>query len=865
MIYIKNLSNRIRWVFLFLILSIICHAFDIVSLVTKGRIMTGKGDGLAQMIPFQSYLYHKFTNFSFFYNIDFGSGGDVFQSLAYYYTTSPFFYINFIIAFFLDTFTSADLSSSSTWTVLQIIFSIIKLWLIFIVMYRLLIYFKLNVLASLTGTFLYGFSSIYYLYTFTWNFFSDVMFYLPLTILGMERLYRERKAGILVLGITLTLCSNFYFSYYQFIFIFIYFLFRVIVKADTDQLERVDKIKYTVILSLISAGIAAPLLYFGISGFLQNDRSLPKMDIPLFIDYSFHYNVFYNGYYVIVSVLVLFCICSLSLYRLYYFKLCLMFIVIFFIGSWFPYFDSFYNGFSYPQRRWVYQLVFICSIISAIFIHHLKYIKRKELIVGSITVITVLFFSMVAQGIVLIWILFIPVIIIVMFYFHLTHVDNYYYLLVTLILMCHFYMNMEYIKHHINEINPEEEINLDYVRSSEYDSATQRQFIEELKQINGVHNRIDWQVSETVNSPMLQNFAGIKLYSSIFDESIYKFYEKELMIPMQYDSNSYFSGLGNRANLYSLFNVDAAVRLGHSTTVPYGFKYYKDYFEPDMSKVYTAYTNKYQLPRVRVTNNIYESSSLKSPIDKEHAMLSGVVLDGDYTYNQLRRTDDVKYKVDISRRNAQFDGHTINVTEHNGGLTFKSNIKKQDAKTLYFDMTIKLLEPDKYHFISMDDYFIYKQTKHHEYRRPNDRMLIAADNKKRIKLKLPEGKYEFELHHVYPENYEVLRAAHSYEANHEMYTSKGSIFIKLKPHDKGYAVIPMQYKDGMTAYIDGQKTSIERGNYLMTAVKVKSGTRNVVITYRPPYIEFMCLISIVSLIGMFILIRKIKLDAHTKV
>ncbi|MEE1107418.1 hypothetical protein [Macrococcoides canis] len=30
-----------------------------------------------------------------------------------------------------------------------------------------------------------------------------------------------------------------------------------------------------------------------------------------------------------------------------------------------------------------------------------------------------------------------------------------------------------------------------------------------------------------------------------------------------------------------------------------------------------------------------------------------------------------------------------------------------------------------------------------------------------------------------------------------MYTNKGRIFIKLKPHDKGYAVIPMQYKNGM--------------------------------------------------------------------
>lgn len=63
------------------ILSLLAHSFVLFRLFKDGTLFTGKGDGIAQMIPFQMYLYDKFTHLHFFYDIDFGIGGDFLEVL----------------------------------------------------------------------------------------------------------------------------------------------------------------------------------------------------------------------------------------------------------------------------------------------------------------------------------------------------------------------------------------------------------------------------------------------------------------------------------------------------------------------------------------------------------------------------------------------------------------------------------------------------------------------------------------------------------------------------------------------------------------------------------------------------------------
>ena len=42
---------------------------------------------------------------------------------------------------------------------------------------------------------------------------------------------------------------------------------------------------------------------------------------------------------------------------------------------------------------------------------------------------------------------------------------------------------------------------------------------------------------------------------------------------------------------------------------------------------YNIYENQLNLPSVKVTQHLYNSKSLKTPINREHAMLDGAIID----------------------------------------------------------------------------------------------------------------------------------------------------------------------------------------------------------------------------------------------
>lgn len=67
-----------------------------------------------------------------------------------------------------------------------------------------------------------------------------------------------------------------------------------------------------------------------------------------------------------------------------------------------------------------------------------------------------------------------------------------------------------------------------------------------------------------------------------------------------------------------------------------------------------------------MTNHIYDSKSLKTPIDREHAMLDGVVLNNKGT-NYKQKAKNLLNQVDISSQNiVKSNKHHIKVTQSSG-------------------------------------------------------------------------------------------------------------------------------------------------------------------------------------------------------
>lgn len=835
-----------------LLLSLISHAQIIYRYFTEGVLYAGRGDMLAQLVPFQMYIYDKFTHFNFFYDIGFGIGGDFFRELSYYYTTSPLYYLNFTVVYLLDIFSSIDTSNILTWAKFQLLFSIIKLTLIFYVTYKFLIYMKLNKFACFIGAFCYGFSTSYVYLTLSWNFFTDVMLWLPLSIWGFEKLVREKKAGLFILAIALTLHANFYFSYYEFVFVLFYFLYRLIYVYEEDILSRMQKLLILVSAALLGLLVASVGIFTGLSSFFLNDRSIPNIKIKPFITMDSGYNLFYNGFHVIILFLTVMALFTFKHYTNYFHRLYAVITIIFIVGSLSPLFDSFFNGFSIDQRRWIYLLSFSSAVLSAIYINNIKSLKIKDILISTIPLIIIYPVSIYSQNVFQYWIVFIPGIILFMLLYTKHKFKQTYFIIAIMTILMNFVFVNEYNIHKMEVWQNFDERNIDFINSTRYNSPVNVQMMKELSNNGKDHTRIDWNIP--TNSQFINNFNGTYLYSSIFNKDIYKFYEQDLFINLPSNSNSIYSGFGGRSNLNHLFSVNKYI-LTMPTDPMYGYKEKLIYPEQDGTTKYHVYENNNKYPFVKVTNNIYKNSDLKNTLEKEHAMLNGVVFENEGN-KKVKPVKNMLNEAEIKLNNSTLNGDTLIVNADNGGITLKLNKNLINKfKDLYLDYDIELLTPSKPHFIRLNESYQSRKMLEDGYSRSNKRMAQLVKSSKDLNLILGAGTYKIKFYGLYGEDYQQLDQSlkeNKNQLNHEFVQKGDKIIIKLDKHTGGYMILPFQYLKGMKAKVDGKTAEIKEGNYLMTAVKVDRSAKEVTIKYTPPYFHILQLLSILGMILSYI-------------
>src|SRR5699024_12753323 len=91
-----------------------------------------------------------------------------------------------------------------------------------------------------------------------------------------------------------------------------------------------------------------------------------------------------------VTIIALIALLSFKLYRHYYYKLFAIATWIMLIGSLTPLFDSKFNGFSTPERRWVYIFALTTAGLIALFIHYLSELSLKSYIFASFLVLIII-------------------------------------------------------------------------------------------------------------------------------------------------------------------------------------------------------------------------------------------------------------------------------------------------------------------------------------------------------------------------------------------------------------------------------------------------------------------------------------------
>ena len=253
-----------------------------------------------------------------------------------------------------------------------------------------------NRLGVMTGAITYIFSAYALRAGLSHPFFINPLIILPLLLLGVEKIIKEKNAILFTLMVAISAFSNFYFFYMTVIFTVIYVAVRFIVCFKTDFKSYIKPFFQVAFSSIIGVMMSAVLFLPTVFAFLSDFRS--SVDTPL--------DIFYNGAYIkiftsmfaystpttwlLICLSVLFLPCLIMLFvkrkENLHLKIFYVISVIFMI---FPIFGKIFNGFSYVSNRWVFAYTLLMSFIIVRMFDELVNADKKQLsIVFSITVAT---------------------------------------------------------------------------------------------------------------------------------------------------------------------------------------------------------------------------------------------------------------------------------------------------------------------------------------------------------------------------------------------------------------------------------------------------------------------------------------------
>lgn len=200
-------------------------------------------DSQGQYITFLSYYRSLFlTNNDLSYTFAKSLGGDM-ASLMCYYLLSPF---NIIYLFFEPINFPLAIS----------IVTILKIGTIGLTMYILMNkLYKNNLIANLIFSVSYSLCSYVIVYNFNFMFL-DAVLWLPLIVLGLEKIFAGQRSTFYSVILALSIISNYYTGFMICIFVVMFFLYKMYSQRRLKR-EKKDLYKTFIISSIIAGGLSA--------------------------------------------------------------------------------------------------------------------------------------------------------------------------------------------------------------------------------------------------------------------------------------------------------------------------------------------------------------------------------------------------------------------------------------------------------------------------------------------------------------------------------------------------------------------------------------------------------------------------------
>lgn len=533
-----------------------------------------------------------------------------------------------------------------------------------------------------------------------------------------------------------------------------------------------------------------------------------------------------------------------------------------------PYVASMFNGFSAPQYRWEYAIPLVGGVLVTYVLSNLKELTKSSIVISMIGMIgTYVYFYVIdpdihitsdeIQYLVLNAIL-IFIAITLLLWKRSTAIQ---YVLATVVLISSIWIANGFQSEKVTFAGTDEEVTKKWMKSEEYNGEDQRELIDLLQvREKDPLMRIDWMIEERNNTPLVQDFRGFSAYSSILNENLLHFYWNDLMIDMGRESVSRYGTLGDRTNILSLLYGKYQIKEIDEESIPFGFE------EVANIGSYVAYENTYPLPFARTTNKVYTEKSLEDahPIERERAMIDGVILEDYAEEEPVAPLKATKLKdITIQTSGSTYEDDILTVTSDRGGLDLIIDDVDEHVGDYYVSFYMKRKDKDKLYHVSVNHYETSRKKNTSIYRTGIDDVVIRVPAERVLSLRVPEGEYALENIEVYQETYEMLEEeVERQEKNNDssVVMDKNKIYMNVQNEEKDeFVIIPVPYEEGWSAKVNGEKTDVLKANYSFISIPIEQGENDITLTYIPPYLLEMGILSLGTCIGLLFFYRSRKI------
>ncbi len=862
-------------------------------------------DGLSQHFVTLNYFrntiitFFKTGNFNTFsWNI--GLGMDLFGNLAYYIIGDFFSYLSILLPA----------------NKMEFLYSFLVPLRWFFVGISFIIYSKYknkSNFASAVGSIMYTFCVFILLAAVRHPYFINAFILFPLLMLGMEKIVNDNKKIFYIIIIFITYLSSFYFAYMLSLCLLIYGSILIISKYykygfKIVMMEFFKVFLYTLIGIALSSVVLIPTIYQFINSMRSNSDITYIYNSNYYTNLLYSFTSFASSNWVVLGINALAMLTlPLAFKNFKENKKILIFLLILLIPLLVVQVGVIFSGFSYPNNRWSFVLLFIFSFLTTSVLDKYKDLKKEDLkwIIGfnliyfSLIYLFVNEINSVTYFLIIVFISYIFIFLNKQFLemfskrYHFFEKINLFKIgicsLVVISTCAQIYLyysndNYSYLKEFV-EYGETAKIN----ETNNYHGSKYAEKIQKLKTSDQDFYRIDRMKDRaTYNSGLYLDFKQIGFYYSIiprklgelgYDLSNMNYLTSHELLEIDYRTKI-TTLLGNK---YYIFNNDIRV--------PYGYSLI------DYDKDTLVYKNDYSVPFATYYDSyidLDEYNELES-IEKESSLLKSVALKKeDVNTNYLKKNENILKELDKNIKYLDFS-----LSNDNKKIEVTNTSKDKGDNILYIDIKPKDLEGELYLSIKNINYepqpkkelnsnsallarnpispknftvkVNYKKIntskqfgdlQYDPYTTGDSNILVNLHNYEEI-----DGQIAVELSEIGTYTYDdisiILVKFNDYE---EDITNLNKSNFELEDLDSGYlkGTVDLEkngliqfstaYVEGWDIYIDGKKSNPLNVNKYFLGIYVPGGGHTIELKYHTPYLKMGKIISLIGLMSFIVVV-----------